>query len=163
MKLTGEITSIRYQNEINSYTIAEMYVDQIDGKEDNLITIVGYLPFVVEADQITVEGNFVEHKEYGRQFKVDTFEKLMPQTLDALERYLGNGMIKGVGPATANKIVTTFAEDTINVIKFQPLKLANIRGITKQKAIEISESFIENLEVWQIVGFLEKFGIGARK
>ena len=161
MKLTGEITSIIYQNEINSYTIAEMYVDEIDGKEDNLITIVGYLPFVVEADQLAVEGRFVEHKEYGKQFKVDTFEKLMPQTIEALERYLGNGMIKGVGPATANKIVTTFAEDTINVIKFQPLKLANIRGITKQKAIEISESFIEHMEVWQIVGFLERFGIGA--
>ena len=161
MKLTGEVTSIIYQNEINSYTIAEMYVDEIDGKEDNLITIVGYLPFVVEADQIEVEGRFVEHKEYGRQFKVETFEKLMPQTLEALERYLGNGMIKGVGPATARKIISQFGEDTISVIKFQPLKLANLKGITKEKALEISESFIEHWEVWQIVGFLERFGIGA--
>ena len=103
MELEGEITSIIYQNEVNSYTIAEMYVDEIDGKEDNLITIVGYLPFVVEGDELKIVGRFVEHKEYGRQFKVDTFEKLMPQTLEALERYLGNGMIKGVGPATAKK------------------------------------------------------------
>ena len=161
MKLTGEITSIIYQNEVNSYTIAEMYVDEIDGKEDNLITIVGYLPFVVEGDELKVVGRFVEHKEYGRQFKVDTFEKLMPQTLEALERYLGNGMIKGVGPATARKIINTFQEDTINVIKFQPLKLSQIKGITKEKALEISESFIEHWEVWQIVGFLERFGIGA--
>ena len=161
MKLTGEITSIIYQNEVNSYTIAEMYVDEIDGKEDNLITIVGYLPFVVEADQLAVEGRFVEHKEYGKQFKVDTFEKLMPETLEALERYLGNGMIKGVGPATANRIVKTFGEDTIATIKFQPLKLAQVKGITKEKALEISETFIQNWEVWQIVGFLERFGIGA--
>ena len=161
MKLTGEITSIIYQNEVNSYTIAEMYVDEMDGKEDNLITIVGYLPFVVEADQLAVEGRFVEHKEYGKQFKVDTFEKLMPETLEALERYLGNGMIKGVGPATANRIVKTFGEDTISTIKFQPLKLAQVKGITKEKALEISETFIQNWEVWQIVGFLERFGIGA--
>ncbi len=161
MELTGEITSIIYQNEVNSYTIAEMYVDEIDGKEDNLITIVGYLPFVVEGDELKIVGRFVEHKEYGRQFKVDTFEKLMPQTLEALERYLGNGMIKGVGPATARKIINTFQEDTINVIKLQPLKLSQIKGITKEKALEISESFIEHWEVWQIVGFLERFGIGA--
>lgn len=161
MDLTGEIVSIIYQNEINSYTIADMYVDELDGKEDNLITIVGYLPFIVEGDELKVIGKFVEHKEYGRQFKVDTFEKLMPQTLEALERYLGNGMIKGVGPATAAKIINTFGEDTISTIKFQPLKLAQIRGITKEKAIEISESFIEHWEVWQIVGFLERFGIGA--
>ena len=161
MELTGEITSIIYQNEINSYTIAEMYVDEIDGKEDNLITIVGYLPFVVEGDELKIVGKFVEHKEYGRQFKVDTFEKLMPQTLEALERYLGNGMIKGVGPATARKIINTFGEDTINVIKFQPLKLSQVKGITKEKALEIAKSFIEHWEVWQIVGFLERFGIGA--
>ncbi len=161
MELSGEITTIIYQNEINSYTIAEMYVDEIDGKEDNLIPIVGYLPFVVEGDEIKINGRFVEHKEYGRQFKVETFEKLMPQTLEALERYLGNGMIKGVGPVTAQKIVDTFGEETVNTIKFQPLKLAKIKGITRDKALEISESFIEHWEVWQIVGFLERFGISA--
>ena len=102
-----------------------------------------------------------EHKDYGEQFKIETFEKLMPQTLGALETYLANGNIKGVGPATASKIVNKFGEDTIHVLKFEPQKLAQIRGITKDKAIEISESFIENWEVWQIVGFLERFGIGA--
>ena len=161
MELEGEITSIIYQNEINSYTIAEMYVNEIDGKEDNLITIVGYLPFIVEGDELKVVGKFAMHKEYGRQFKVETFEKLMPQTLEALERYLGNGTIKGVGPATARKIISTFGDETISTIKFQPLKLSQIKGITKEKALEISESFIEHWEVWQIVGFLERFGIGA--
>ncbi len=161
MELSGEVTSIIYQNEVNSYTIAEMYVDEIDGKEDRLITIVGYMPFVVEGDSLKVNGKFVEHKEYGTQFKVETFEKLMPQTLEALERYLGNGMIKGVGKAIAKRIVDNFGEDTIPTIKFQPLKLARIKGITKEKALEISQCFIENWEVWQIVGFLEKIGIGA--
>ena len=81
----------------------------------------------------------------------------MPQTLDAIERYLANGTIKGIGPATAKKIVHTFGEDTINVFKFEPKKLAQIKGITESKAEEMSREFIENWELWQIVGFLEKF------
>ena len=119
-ELTGEVTAIIYQNEVNSYTIADMYIDEMNGKEDNIITIVGYLPFVVEGDEIKVTGRFVEHKEYGEQFKVETFEKQMPQTTEALERYLGNGMIKGVGVATAKKIVDCFGEETVNIIKTQP-------------------------------------------
>lgn len=161
MELKGEVTSIIYQNEVNSYTIAEMYIDDEQKNEEELITIVGYLPFVTEGDTLKVTGIYVEHKEYGRQFKVDTFEKLMPETLEALERYLRNGMIKGVGEVTAKKIVDRFQEDTINIIKYKPLELAKIKGITNKKAIEISESFIENWEVWQIVGLLERFGIGA--
>ena len=85
----------------------------------------------------------------------------MPQTLSALEKYLANGNIKGIGPATATKIIKKFGEETIHVLKFEPEKLAQIKGISKDKAVEISESFVENWEVWQIVGFLERFGIGA--
>ena len=155
MVLEGQIEDIIYQNEINSYTRAVLDC------EDEIHTIVGYLPFVNVGDTIKVEGKFVTHQEYGRQFKIDTFEKLMPQTLDALERYLANGNIKGVGPSTAKKIVDTFKEETIAILKSQPEKLAQIKGITETKAIEISNSFNENWEVWQIVGFLERFGIGA--
>ena len=155
MEIKGEVTDIIYQNEVNSYTIAVFETDEEE------TTIVGYLPFVKSEDTLKVEGKFVEHKDYGRQFKVETFEKLMPETLGALEKYLANGSIKGIGEATAKKIIKTFGEDTINVFKFEPEKLAQIKGISKSKAIEMSESFIENWEVWQIVGFLERFGIGA--
>ena len=162
MELEGIIEAIIYKNEINSYTIAKMVLNEPNEDiQDTEITIVGYMPFVVEGDTLKINGKLVEHKEYGEQFKVEMFEKLMPQTLDALEKYLANGTIKGIGPATAKKIVNTFKEETINTIKYQPLKLAQIKGITKEKSIEISESFIENWEIWQIVGFLEKFGIGA--
>lgn len=155
MEIKGEVTDIIYQNEVNSYTIAVFETDEEE------TTIVGYLPFVKSGDTLKVEGKFVEHKDYGRQFKVETFEKLMPETLGELEKYLANGSIKGIGEATAKKIIKTFGEDTINVFKFEPEKLAQIKGISKSKAIEMSESFIENWEVWQIVGFLERFGIGA--
>ena len=155
MEIKGEVTDIIYQNDVNSYTIAVFETD------DEETTIVGYLPFVKSGDTLKVEGKFVEHKDYGRQFKVETFEKLMPETLGALEKYLANGSVKGIREATAKKIIKTFGEDTINVFKFEPEKLAQIKGISKSKAIEMSESFLENWEVWQIVGFLERFGIGA--
>ncbi|MEF2834467.1 MAG: ATP-dependent RecD-like DNA helicase [Clostridia bacterium] len=153
MELSGQLTEIIYQNEVNSYLIG------ILENEEDTITIVGYMPFLVEGDYIKVIGNFVTHKEYGKQFKVETFEKVMPKTLDSLEKYLSNGTIKGIGLATAKKIVATFGEDTINVFKFEPEKLTQIKGITKEKAIEMAQCFVENWELWQIVGFLDNFGI----
>lgn len=153
MELTGQLTEIIYQNEVNSYLIGILET------EEDTITIVGYMPFLVEGDYIKVIGNFVTHKEYGMQFKVETFEKIMPKTLESLEKYLSNGTIKGIGPATAKKIVKLFGEDTINVFKFEPEKLTQIKGITKEKAMEMAQCFVENWELWQIVGFLDNFGI----
>lgn len=155
MDIIGEVEGIIYRNEVNSYTIAEVET------EDDNVTVVGYLPFVNVGDTLKVIGKFVEHKEYGRQFKIDTFEKMMPQTLGALERYLSNGSIKGVGETIAKRIIKKFGEETIYVFKNEPKRLAEIKGISESKAIDIAESFIQNWEVWQIVGFLERFGIGA--
>ena len=156
MELAGEIKEIIYQNEVNSYTVAEFETDEEE------ITIVGYLPFINVGDTLKLTGKIVTHQDYGEQFKVDTFEKTMPKSLSSLERYLSNGTIKGVGPATAKKIVDTFGEETLHVLKFEPEKLSNIKGINKEKAIAISETFLENWELWQIVGYLEKFGIGVQ-
>ena len=150
----GILSEIIYQNEVNSYTVG------IFETEDEQFTVVGYLPFISKGDTLKITGKTVEHKDYGEQFKIETFEKLMPQTLASLEAYLANGNVKGIGPATAKKIIDKFGEETIHVFKFEPQKLAQIKGISKDKAIEMSESFIENWEVWQIVGFLEKFGLG---
>ena len=151
----GILEEIIFQNEVNGYTVG------IFETEEEQFTIVGYLPFISKGDSLKIYGKFVEHKDYGEQFKIETFEKLMPKTLGALEKYLASGNIKGVGPATAKKIINLFGDDTIHVLKFEPEKLAQIKGISKEKAKEISESFVENWEVWQIVGFLERFGIGA--
>ncbi len=153
MEIKGQISEIIYQNEINSYTIAEFET------EEELTVIVGYLPFINKGDSLKLVGNFVNHPDYGRQFKIQTFEKIMPQTLEALEKYLSGGIIKGVGPATAKRIVDKFGEETIAVLKFEPERLANIKGISKGKAEEISEEFNEKWDLWQIVGFLERFGI----
>ena len=155
MELTGIIEDIIYKNETNGYTIATFQM------ESSETTVVGYLPFIQKGDSLKVIGKFVTHPDYGDQFKVETFEKIMPQTLDALEKYLANGLIKGIGPATAKKIVKKFGEATVEVLKVNPEELTQIKGITDKKAKEISESFIENWNLWQIVGFLEKFGLGT--
>lgn len=156
MEIKGEVKGIIYQNDMNSYTVAEFETDESE------TVIVGYLPFINIGDTLKLQGSIVTHQDYGEQFKVTTFEKLMPETLGALERYLSNGTIKGVGPATAKRIIKEFGEETIHVLKFEPRRLANIKGITVDKAIQISETFIENWELWQIVGFLEKFNIGVQ-
>ena len=87
MELKGGIIDIIYKNEVNGYTIANLET------ETEVFTVVGYLPFVNVGDNVKLEGKFVTHQEYGRQFKIETFEKIMPQTLDALERYLASGNI----------------------------------------------------------------------
>ena len=156
MELTGVVEEFIYQNESNSYTIAVFMSD-----DNELHTVVGYLPFIVEGDNLKITGKWVNHPEYGEQFKIESFEKIMPQTAAALEKYLASGTIKGIGPATAKKIIDKFGEDSINIFKFDPLRLAEVKGITKDRAYEIGEEFNEKCEVWQIVSFLEEFGISA--
>lgn len=156
MEIKGEVAEIIYKNEVNGYCIA------VFETAEESTTIVGYLPFVNKNDTLEVIGKFVEHQEYGRQFKVETFKKVMPETLDSLERYLANGLIKGIGPATAKKIVDTFGKETINVFKLEPERLSQIKGISKDKALEIAQEFVENWELWQLVSYLEKFGLGPQ-
>lgn len=154
-ELEGQIIDIIYQNEINSYTIS------VFNTENDEIIIVGYLPFVNTGDTLKVYGRFVTHQEYGQQFKVETFEKTEPKTLEALEIYLSSGNIKGIGQATAKKIIKTFGENTINIFRTNPAALSSISGINYDKAMKMGESFNENWELWNIVSFLEKFGISA--
>ena len=101
------------------------------------------------------------HRDYGEQFKIETFEKIMPKTVDGLIKYLGSGIIKGVGPATAKRIVKKFGEETLMVMKTEPNRLSIVKGITPERAIEISEEFVKKWELWEIVSFLERYGIGA--
>ncbi len=155
MEIKGQITDIIYENEINGYMVAEFET------KDETTVITGYLPFINNGDSLKLVGKYVTHPEYGRQFKIETFEKIMPETLDALEKYLASGIITGVGPATAKKIINKFGENTIHVLRFEPDKLADVKGINAAKATSICAEFSEKWSLWEIVGFLEKFGISA--
>ena len=154
MELKGEIKDIIYRNEVNSYMIA------IFETEEEETTVVGYLPFIHKGDNIKAVGNFIEHPEYGRQFKIETFEKTMPESEEGLEKYLASGKLKGIGPATAKKMIETFGKEIVSILKYEPEKLVCIKGINEEKALEASQSFQENWEVWRIVEYLQKFGIG---
>ena len=157
MEIEGQLTDVIYQNELNSYTIANLRLEE----EEEEITVVGYLPFIHSGDSLKLIGKFVNHPEYGKQFRFDTFEKRMPQSKEALEQYLASGIIKGIGPSTAKRIVELFGEETIQVFRKEPQKLAKVKGITKEKAEEMAQSFIENWDLWKIVQFLGKLGIAS--
>lgn len=156
MELLGEIKEVIYRNELNSYMIAVIET------EEEETTVVGYLPFINKGDNIKATGNFIEHPEYGRQFKIETFEKTMPESLEGLERYLASGKLKGIGPATAQKMIKEFGKEVVHILRFEPEKLTCIKGITKEKAIEASENFNENWEIFRIVEYLQKYGIGPQ-
>ncbi len=153
MELIGELAEIIYKNDINSYTIALLETDE------EIFTVVGYLPFINIGDNLKLTGKFMTHPEYGKQFKIETFEKVIPETEEAIEKYLVAGNIKGIGPVTAKRIVETFGKETIAILKTEPEKLSIIKGITDSKAIEIGQIFNENLDLWQIIKFLDKFSI----
>lgn len=155
MEIKGQVEDIIYSNESNSYTVCTIIL------EKEIITAVGYLPFINIGDIIVAQGNFVKHATYGEQFKIDTFEKTMPNTTQEIEKYLGSGIIKGIGPATSKKIVSRFGEDTLYVLQYEPSKLSQIKGITESKANEISNEFNSELELWKIVMFLQQYGIGT--
>ena len=155
MELKGQIEEIIFSNENNSYTVCSMTVNGCE------ITAVGYLPFLNIGDLIVAQGEFVNHNLYGKQFKINTFEKAVPNTTAEIEKYLGSGIIKGIGPATSKKIVSKFGEDTIYTLQYEPEKLTTIKGITKNRAMEISQEFNNVWELWQIVIFLQQYGIGT--
>jgi len=134
--LSGSVEQVIYFNEDNCYAICDFGTD-----DDDLVTIVGTLPYVAEGDSLTVFGRWVHNPKYGRQFKVEQFEKRLPADANAILRYLSSRAIKGIGPKTAKKIVDEFGEDTFDVLENHPDWLARIPGMSSKKAIAISEEF----------------------
>lgn len=137
-QIRGTIESIVYRNENNGYTVMEVS----DG-DNNLITAVGVIPMAFEGERVVLNGYYTFHKEFGRQFAFESFEKSLPEEADGILQYLSSRTIKGVGPVTALKIVNRFGTESFDVIENHPEWLADIPGITPKKAKAISESFRE--------------------
>lgn len=153
--LEGVVEEIVYVNEENGYTV----MDFVSGEQ--LITVVGILPFVYEGEELKITGRYIVHSEYGEQFKAEGYEKCVPKTVGAVMAFLSSGVIKGVRAATAAKIVEEFGKDTLNVISDSPEKLSKIKGISRSKALEIGESYREKKNVTDIIIFLQKYGISV--
>ena len=152
MALTGTIEEIVYRNDENGYTVARLE------KEDSLVTVVGKFIDIQIGSLVKLEGKF-ERTKYGVQYSFDSYEISLPKTLAGIEKYLGSGLIRGVGPITAKKIVDHFGENTIDILEYSPQKLAEISGISEKKATDIGFSFKEHRDVQNTVIFLQNFNI----
>jgi exodeoxyribonuclease V alpha subunit len=149
----GTVEEIIFTNEANGYTVCDI------SYEDKSVTAVGYMPFINVGETLKLTGKWATHPDYGEQLKVELYEKVLPQTIDAIEKYLASGIVKGIGPSTANKIVKMFGEDTLDIIHFNPGKLSEIKGISLDKAIRIGQAFEEQKDLREVVMFFQKFGI----
>ncbi len=152
-RIEGIIEDIVYRNEENGYTVLTVVAA---GKE---VTVVGLMFGVTIGEHIMAEGEYISHNIYGQQLKVSHIETNIPTELAAIERYLGSGAIKGIGPSTAEKIVQEFGEDTFYIMENDPLKLAKIKGISQKKAQAIGSVFYEQRTMRQAVIFLQEYGV----
>lgn len=153
IEISGTVEKITYCNSANSYTVAVVKV-----KDENL-TVVGMLPFLSEGDAAVFSGKYTVHPTYGQQFQAVSFERKIPQNSAAVLKYLSSGAIKGIGPATATRIVEKFGEDTLDIIQNHPKELATLKGISLQKALAISEEYAKQYGVRDIMVMLSKYGV----
>ncbi|MBR5778994.1 MAG: ATP-dependent RecD-like DNA helicase [Clostridia bacterium] len=149
--LDGVVEDIIYSNGENGYTVCTINC----GGEP--ITLVGIMPYVGEGETIRVQGEWQVHSTFGRQFRVDYFEKKLPTTQAAILKYLASGAIKGIGPVTAERIVARFGEDSLDVIENNPRWLCDIRGISPKRADGIHESYTEQFGMRTVMMFCNQF------
>ena len=150
--LRGNVEGVVYMNEENGYGIFDFSTEEYE-----ILTIVGILPYVAEGDALSVWGKWVNNPKYGRQFRVEEFEKIMPADSASILRYLASRAIKGIGPKTAQRIVEKFGEETFDVLENHPEWVAQIPGISLQKAIDISADFKEKAGMRSAMMFFREY------
>ncbi len=151
--LQGTVEEVVYKNADNGYIVITL---DVEGAPE---TAVGVLGDIVEGETIKLRGTYVSNAKYGRQFKAVTCERTLPTTASEIRRYLGSGVIKGVGPALAKKIVAAFGTDSLDIIENDPVRLSEINGITNDKALYISHEFRKLSGIKTIIEFLQKYDI----
>ncbi|MBE6747307.1 MAG: hypothetical protein E7558_07640 [Ruminococcaceae bacterium] len=156
-ELQGTVEDVVFSNEETGFTVIDMSVD------GELITAVGVLPTLSAGETLRVTGHWDYHHSFGRQFKIDECERQMPKTSADMLKYLSSGTIKGIGPKIAAKIVEKFGEDTFNILENNPELLSTIKGISKDKALEMSEEFRRQFAIREVIIYLEKFGMTSNE
>ncbi|MBI6874012.1 SF1B family DNA helicase RecD2 [Clostridium aciditolerans] len=152
-EIQGIVEDIIFQNEENGYVVAKV-------KEGNeRITIVGCIPYIAEGQNLKIIGEWVLHPQFGQQFKVQLCEEIMPSSIVGIERYLSSGIIAGIGPVTAKKIVEKFGEETLNILDNNIERLKEIEGIGEKKIALINESYSKQHEIRNIMVFLQTYGV----
>ena len=156
-EITGSVEEISFRNEQSGFTVVEL---DIDGEP---VVAVGVLPPVNSGEEVHMYGHWTTHPKFGRQFSVESCESKMPSGASAILRYLSSGAVKGIGPSTATKIVEAFGDRTLEIIENQPMRLAEIRGISKSKAEQISEDFRSHFGLREAMAFLGQYHINPNQ
>ena len=155
--LQGQIERITYTNDENGYTIAKI---KVQGHRD-LVTVVGNLMVPTPGEIIKMYGEWVNHPKYGEQFKVDSYKSLVPASVYGIQKYLGSGLIKGIGPVMARRIVERFGKRTLDVIEKEIEKLAEVDGIGEKRIGMIQQAWEEQKEIREVMIFLQTHGVGS--
>ena len=154
--VTGTVEEIIYTNPDNGYTVCV-----IDSAEESIFTATGYMPFISEGESVALSGNWTQHPDYGEQFKAEYYETVLPSDEEAIIKYLGSGIISGIREATAKKLVAHFGTEILDIMLQNPERLAEIKGISREKAEKIGKSFAETRSMQNVVMFLQQYSITA--
>ena len=153
--LEGHLERITYYNEENHYTVARLKT----GKDQTPVTVTGFMPAVSPGETIKIKGRWETHPKYGRQLKVESFEVILPATINSIKEYLESGFVKGIGPKIVDALIDRFKNRTLEVIENEPEKLIAVKGIGKAKAAQISASWKEHHAIRSLMLFLQENGI----
>ncbi len=153
LKIIGNVTDVTFRNDVNGYTVFA-----IDTGEEEL-TVVGTAADIKIGDRVEVVGDYTYHAVYGRQFKAELCNALLPETVDDLYRYLASGVIKGIRESTAQKIIEKFGEQTFDILQNEPHRLAEIKGISKEKALKIGKEYNRQFSTRALIMNLSRYGL----
>ena len=156
-ELSGQIERVTYTNEENGYTIARL---KVYGQRD-LITVVGYLMSPAPGEILNLKGEWINHPKFGEQFKVAEYKTTVPATVFGIKKYLGSGLIKGLGPVIAGRIVKKFGEKTLDIIENDIEKLTMVEGIGKKRIAMIQDAWDEQKEIRDVMMFLQSHGVSS--
>lgn len=156
-EIQGTVEDIVFQNEDNGYVVAHIK----DKKKK--ITITGCIPYINEGQNLRLLGDWVTHKQFGKQFRVKSCEEIVPNSLEGIEKYLSSGIIAGIGPVTAKKIVAQFGEETLDILDNNIERLQEIDGIGTKKIETISKSYLKQREIRNIMVFLQTYGVTVKQ
>lgn len=152
-EIIGSVESVIFVNEKNGYSVIEI------ANDDENITATGVMPGISVGEELRLIGEFKTYPAYGEQFNVKTYERSLPTTVTSILKYLSSGAIKGIGPSTAMKLVDTFGEKTLEVLKNTPERLHEVKGLTKSRAKKISEEFQQLFSIKSLMSELGKYGV----
>ncbi len=157
--LTGVVERVTFQNEENGYTVAKVLPAK--ARNDDLVTIVGTLPAVNPGESLELQGWWKNHPTFGRQFQVERYKVVLPATITGIQKYLGSGLIKGIGPKTSQRIVDRFGLTTLDILELSPLRLVEVPGLGRKRADMIQKAWTEQKAIKEVMLFLQGQGIST--